>query len=494
MATLHETAYPRLKPDPTAKELDEIYTPSGGEVRLARSMATQPTTQLAVLIHLKMFQRLGYFVILADVPERIRQHIAQAAGLRRALSIRDLNRYDVSGAKRAHMARLRKFLRVRPLDVSGREWLATVAQAAAQTKHVIADIINVLLEELVHHRFELPGFSTLEKIAVQAREQVHEQYYRSINEALTAPAKSLIKELLAAPANATYTGWNALKREPKRPTNKEVRFYLQHIQRLQHLAQQLPAVDIPVPKLKQFRAMARALDASELAELKPAKRYALATIFIRSQYAKTLDDAADLYIRLMQNLENTAQQRLLAYQVEHGKRADTLIAQLKEILQAYQIDGTDTQRVDAIGLSLVADISTLLAECDEHMAYAGRNYLPFLIQPYSVVRPLLFNCLEIMQLRSTSQDAGMERMIAALLSLRGQRRDMIEASSIGLDVEKDLGWLSVNWRRHVFGRKADSLGPGWVHRKYFELAVLAQIKDELKSGDLFIPHGERYDD
>ena len=79
----------------------------------------------------------------------------------------------------------------------------------------------------------------------------------------------MIKELLAAPANATYTGWNALKREPKRPTNKEVRFYLQHIQRLQHLAQQLPAVDIPVPKLKQFRAMARALDASELAELKP---------------------------------------------------------------------------------------------------------------------------------------------------------------------------------------------------------------------------------
>ncbi|MBD3966831.1 Tn3-like element TnXax1 family transposase, partial [Xanthomonas citri pv. citri] len=36
--------------------------------------------------------------------------------------------------------------------------------------------------------------------------------------------------------------------------------------------------------------------------------------------------------------------------------------------------------------------------------------------------------------------------------------------------------------------------PGWIHRKYFELAVLAQIKDELKSGDLYIPHGERYDD
>ncbi|RXU29223.1 hypothetical protein, partial [Pseudomonas syringae] len=68
MATLHETAYPRLKPDPTAKELDEIYTPSGGEVRLARSMATQPTPQLAVLIHQMMFQRLGYLGLLAQVP------------------------------------------------------------------------------------------------------------------------------------------------------------------------------------------------------------------------------------------------------------------------------------------------------------------------------------------------------------------------------------------------------------------------------------------
>ena len=197
----------------------------------------------------------------------------------------------------------------------------------------------------------------------------------------------------------------------------EVRFYLQHIRRLQHLGEQLPAVNIPVPKLKQFRAMARALDASELAELSPTKRYALATIFIRSQYAKTLDDAADLFIRLFQNLENAAQQKLLAYQIEHAKRADALIGQLKDVLEAYQLDGTDTQRVDAIGGTLIADVATLLAECEEHMAYAGRIYLPFLLQPYATARPLLLNCLEIMGLRSTSQDTGMVRMIEVLLSL-----------------------------------------------------------------------------
>lgn len=421
MTTLHETAYPRLKSDLTAKELQDIYTPTGAEVRFIASVAKQPSTRLAMLIHLKLFQRLGYFVLVTEVPERIVQHIAEASGLRRALSATPWRRYDRSGAKRGHLKQLREFLQVRVLDAAGRHWLATVAETAAETKHIVPDIVNVLLEELVHHRYELPGFSTLERMAISARDRVYERYFRRISDALSPTTRGLIDELLAVPEGNNFSGWQALKREPKKPTNREVRFYLQHIRRLQYLAEQLPAIDVPVPKLKQYRAMARALDASELAELKPKKRYALPAIFIRAQYAKTLDDAADLFIRLMQKLENTAQQKLIAYQLEHGKRADVLVGQLKDILQAYQLEGTDTQRVDAIGDTLIGDVSALLAECEEHMAYAGMNYLPFLLKPYATCRLLLLNCLEIMGLRSTSRDATIERMIAAVLTLRNQR-------------------------------------------------------------------------
>lgn len=493
MTTLHETAYPRLKPDPTAKELQDIYTPSEAELQCVRSITSGPATRLALLLHLKLFQRLGYFTTLDEVPQRIAQHVAQAVGMRRVPADR-LASYDTSGGKRGHLAQLRAFLNVRPLDSAGRDWLGTVAETAAQTKHIVPDIVNVMLEELVHHRFELPAFSTLERLAIAAREQVHDAHYRQITDALTPAMRALIDELLLTPPGSHHSGWHALKREPKRPTNKEVRHYLQHIQRLRTLAEQLPPIDVSVPKLKQFRAMARALDASELAELVPVKRYALAAIFIRSQYRKTLDDAADLFIRLIQNLENTAQQKLIAYQLEHSKRADALIGQLREILQAYQVEGTDTQRVDAIEGVLVADISLLMAECDEHMAYAGRNYLPFLLAPYGTLRPLLFNCLEIMGLRAASQDPSMEHMIGAVLALRSQRREAVDAAGLGLEVTTDLTWLSAAWRKHVLPKALAAASPGWIHRKYFELAVLAQVKDELKSGDLYIPHGERYDD
>lgn len=100
--------------------------------------------------------------------------------------------------------------------------------------------MNVLLEELVHHRYELPGFRTLELAAIGARERVNLGYYRSISHALTPTTRALIDDLLRAPENSRFTGWQSLKREPGRPTNKEVRFYLQHIRMLQQLAEQLP--------------------------------------------------------------------------------------------------------------------------------------------------------------------------------------------------------------------------------------------------------------
>src|SRR3989338_547138 len=80
MTTLHETAYPSLKPDPTPRELAELYTPTEDEQLLAAGISKRALPRMAALIHLKVFQRLGYFIPLAEVPPAIREQIAQQAG------------------------------------------------------------------------------------------------------------------------------------------------------------------------------------------------------------------------------------------------------------------------------------------------------------------------------------------------------------------------------------------------------------------------------
>ena len=494
MSSLHETAYPRLKPDPSPKELADIYTPTDDELAYVATIAKRPVGRTAALMHLKLFQRLGYFIPLSEVPEAIRDHIAFHSGIARPPRVTELKRFDTSGSRQILAKDLRRFLNVRPLDTHGNAWLESVAAVAAETRHVVADIINVMLEELVHHRYELPGFSILDRMAIRAREKINRECFSNVSDQLSPATKVLIDDLLKVDSGETFSGWQLLKRESKRPTNKETRSYLQHIRRLQHLVEQLPKPDIPVPKLRQYRLQARALDANEMLELKPQKRYALAVIFIRSQYAQTLDDAADLFIRLMQNMENLARQKLLAYQHERTQRTDMLVGQLKDILTAYQLNGTDTQRVEAIETTLVSDVEALLAECEEHLAYAGRNYLPFLVQPYKALRAQLLNCIQIVSPKTSSEDVVIERMLAALDTLRSNRTDVVPLAMLGLDAERDFAWMPAQWRKLVLVKSSGRGKADQANRRNLELAVLFEIKDELKSGDLFVKHGERYDD
>ena len=80
MPSPSDTAYPRLKANPTAAELDDIYTPTLFELVFVDEHTRQPAPRLGLLLLLKTFQRLGYFVHYRDIPESIVHHIAQLAG------------------------------------------------------------------------------------------------------------------------------------------------------------------------------------------------------------------------------------------------------------------------------------------------------------------------------------------------------------------------------------------------------------------------------
>lgn len=493
MTQEHETAYRRLPANPSAAELEEIFTPTPADLAWIRTITDQPHRRFTAALQLKTAQYLGRFAPIGPTPERIVRHLAEAVGFRRSFKLDDLDAYDRSRTRDRHVAAMREHLHLRRLDERGRASLAVVAREAARTRHYLADIINVMLEELVRHSYELPAFAMLDAMAGKAREEVHEAFFTQIDESLSAASKATIAQLLRVDPGMSSSGWQALKREPRKPGNKEVRHYLAHVQRLRTLADSLPPVNIPIAKLKFFRDWARAKDAAELAEYQPAKRHALAVIFIRSQYHKTLDDAAELYIRLLQKLENVAQKNLMTYQAEHLRRTDALVAQLKEILQAYQLEGTSEQRIDAIEGSMDRAVSLILADCNEHLAYAGQHFIPFLERPYAAQRALLLNCLAIMQLKSTSSDDNTGRLLAALEICRDVRRETMPLSELRLSWPDDFTWLSSAWRKEVLVKNG-AAPPFAVRRRFFELAALFHIKDELKSGDVFVPGANKFDD
>lgn len=72
---------------------------------------------------MKTFQRLGYFVVLQDVPPLIVTHIANKLGVRD--SELELKRYDPSGSRRRHMQIVRDYLGVKRYDTLAQKILPT---------------------------------------------------------------------------------------------------------------------------------------------------------------------------------------------------------------------------------------------------------------------------------------------------------------------------------------------------------------------------------
>lgn len=120
LPSVRETAYPRLKSSYSQKEVNEIYTPTPEELRWAKQNTRGNVAHLGLLVLLKISQRLGYFVLLAEIPEAIVQYIAQSAGIP-LLPADGWNKYHASGTHTRHRALVRDYLGMRFFDGNARQ-------------------------------------------------------------------------------------------------------------------------------------------------------------------------------------------------------------------------------------------------------------------------------------------------------------------------------------------------------------------------------------
>jgi len=281
MTAIHETAYPRIRSNVTDKELVELYTPTEEQLSFANQNAQAPVQKLGLLVLLKSFQRLGYFPMLREIPSRVIRHIAGVASLDDAVD--SLENYEKAGSRRRHTPKIRRLLGINDFRTGGEQVMNEAMRDACQTKDIIADIINFSIEELVRQRYELPGFTTLLRAAQRIRFEVNSTFYQEVSQSLSDTQQELISNLLQRSEDDAFSDWNRLKQEPKRPTTKNIREFVEHLHWLKSLLAPLGGLQkdvnhksnegsnlldkIPEVKLQRFSEEAKALNAAQMKEM-----------------------------------------------------------------------------------------------------------------------------------------------------------------------------------------------------------------------------------
>src|SRR6516162_8486766 len=304
MPSISDTAYPRLKINPSAKELNELYTPTVYELAFARERARQPLQRAGLLLLLKTFQRLGYFAACDEIPAPIIRHVFRCAAL--AELPEQLKTYNASTARDRHTALIREFLGVTAYGLAAREVVVETCLQAARTRDDLPDLINMAIEELIRQRFELPAFSTLLRIARTTRNTVNRRYQLRVCELLDADARQRLLAILSRSAGESRSLWDQVKREPKRSTVPQFKDFLDHLHCCNNrILQQV--LSRRFRKLKsQFAAEARSLDLTSLNDMPERKRLTLAGALILKLVARALDDVADMFIRQVKKMHHKA--------------------------------------------------------------------------------------------------------------------------------------------------------------------------------------------
>lgn len=494
LININETAYPRFKNNITEHELAEIYTPVEDEILFANKLSRGNMQKFYLLVNLKVFQRLGYFVKIKDIPLRIIEYIAKILFIN--MNNIDFKKYDSSNTRNNHIIAIRSFLKIKAYDNQAKHLVVKSIAEAAKAKEELSDLINVAIEELINHSYELPSFNTLVKLSKKTRYVIYNAYYNYVYEYLDGATKNKIDNLFEENEfNNDGTVWNNLKQDTGKPTTKNLKQIIDILEKIKSFNIEAGILStIPNIKVKHFVTEAEALDAAKIKELKPQKRYTLAVAFISQKASCILDDIGEMFVKLVRSGQNKAREKQNEYRLKHSQTACDLIATLKDIIVAYRSDGNKEERFNAIDATIKTKEppEDLINKCETHNTFASDNYYPFAWECLKGNRAALFKVLDIIELYSTTQDKSIELAIAVIKKYRTSHKLRYIPSEEFKEI--DLSWISEKWTKLLTGHTGKVLNSDSLNRRYFEACVFYEIMQDLKSGDLCIKDSDKYSD
>ena len=509
MTAIERTAYPRLRRNPSERDLATLYTPTEAELAWVTTTARDGAHRLHLLLWLKCFQCLGYFPQLLEIPTPISEHLRLCLDGDTTVPLG----YHHDRMRYRHHQAVREYLQVHTFDDTGRQAVRATLHIAARVMDNPADLINVAIEELIRLRYELPAFSTLDRLVEQVRTEVNQALFTQVAARLTAEDTARLQALLDAKLSLRRTNYQTIKDPPESATVGHLRALEIKLTWLLTLgASERLLADVPAAKLKHFAAEAFALDAGAMNDIKAPKRYTLLLCLIHQARVTTRDDLVTMFIKRMSSIQQDAQAELLRLRESHLettlKVADTLNAVLDTLDEQpadladhppeapeatppqeeapERVRLTDAERVQQLRELLAARGGTaaLREDCATVASYNSQNYLPLLWRFYQSHRAVLFRLVRSLTISSTTQDQSLCKALEFICTHQTKRRQWLPAAL-------DLTFASEAWQRLIIDRRRRKAK---LARRHLEVCVFLTLAQDLKTGDACVAGSAEYAD
>jgi TnpA family transposase len=474
MASIERTAYPRFKAALSPQELQTLYDPSDDERQFVLSHTREAAQQLTLLALLKTHQYLGYLPVADDIPAQILHYLCQQCNLPPETQLHETKHY-----RYRYRQLIRAYLQIKAYSDGGVALVRQAAEQAAYTMSDPADLINVAIEQLIEQRFELPAFSTLDRLVLHVREGVHEKLYDSMTASLDASHQERLDALLQV--GDQRTDFTRTKTSPGPVTLKNLRRWTERLQCLESIFSPRPFLkEVAYTKIQQFAAEAEALDVGDMRDIHNApRRYSLLLCFLYQGQVRTRDQLVQMFLRRMQLTTSTAKKRLKTLQDQYRELEEQMLAIFADVIDETIQTPEDNAKLGQGVRDILKDsggAEALRERYEQVSAYHNNNYRPLMWPIHSPYRAELFRLSHLLTFRSATQNQSLIEALYFIQRHQHARRDYLP-SNISLD------FASVRWQALVKSRqKLETV----LNRRHLEVCVFHYLDHGLRCGDVYV--------
>ncbi len=468
-------------PDPMEeREFVRHYTLSSEELAHADGKRGDHN-KLGYCVQLCLLRFPGRALGLGErVPERMLQYIATQVGV-------DPEAFEAYGerenTRREHLAEIERLFGYRSFDEDGQRELAQwLLPTALGTDSGVA-IVAALVEGMRERKIIIPALSTLERLRWEVRQEAQSLVFERLVGDLTHAQRVQLDGLLSVIEDSHQTPLAWLRQPSGAPSPGNVLKTVEKLEFIRGLSLPIGGAHlVHQNRLLQLAREGAKMKPQHLARFDPQRRYATLVAFLMETSQSLTDEVLEMHDRMIGSLlgagERARDSRLQANGKAINEKVRLYARVGRALIAARESEGDPFKALESVipweGYVLS------VAEADELSQPEDFDYLDLIESRYGWVRRYAPKLLEAFEFKAAPASMPLLRGIELLRKLNesGRRKVLDDAP---------VSFVKPRWSGHVFT-------PEGIDRHYYELCALTELRNSLRSGDMWVSGSRRYRD
>lgn len=387
--------------------------------------------------------------------------------------------------RREHLIELQKVFNFQPFTTKShyQSSVQKLDELAWQTDKGIVLAI-ALVEHLRQRKILLPTLDVIERICAEAVTRSNRRIYSALTDLLLPTHRQRLNALLLKRKDDNKTTWLAwLRLSPAKPNSRHM---LEHIDRLRVWQ----SLELPVGIEKQIhhnRLLKIAREGShmtpaDLSKFEAQRRYATLVALALEGMATVTDEIIDLHDRILGKVFNAAK-------IKHQQEFQTSGKAINDKVRLYGRIGQALLEAKQKGSDPFAAIESIMpwdefsasvSEAQKLAQPEGFDFLYRVYDSYSMLRRYTPDFLDVLKLRAAP---AAKNVLDAVETLRTMNTE--NARKIPIDAP--VAFIKPRWANLVFAEDG-------IDRRYYELCALSELKNALRSGDVWVQGSRQFKD